>query len=38
MLSKLEVAKNLRKFSEDNFNSFAELARRMNISPQTIQA
>lgn len=38
MLSKLEVAKNLRKFSENNFNSFAELARRMNISPQTIQA
>src|SRR5574340_747124 len=38
MLSKLDVAKNLRKFSENNFNSFAELARRMNISPQTIQA
>lgn len=38
MLTKAEVAKNLRKFGEDNFASFAELARKMMISPQTIQA
>lgn len=37
MLSKSEVAKNLREFAENNFKSNAELSRQLGMSPQALQ-
>jgi len=37
MLTKEEVALNLRKFAKDNFKSIAELGRRLGIRPQNLQ-
>ena len=37
MLSKDEVAINLRKFANDNFKSLAELGRKLGMRPQNLQ-
>ena len=37
MLTKDEVAINLRKFANDNFKSLAELGRRLGMRPQNLQ-
>ncbi len=37
MLTKDEVAINLRKFANDNFKSLAELGRRLEMRPQNLQ-
>ncbi len=37
MLNSYEIGLNLKEFAKKNFGSFAELARRLDMTPQAIQ-